>query len=111
MEEIVTTDLGMFGYREQEIAQDIFIAWRNHGLPEDFENEGVEIAFNTHSGYVFLTNSDYQVAIEEDGKLVSFYTTPHEGREGTLEDLLEEYEDMHPEDKEYIDELNNQQRR
>ena len=63
--------------------------------------------FNTHSGYVFLSNSDYQVAIEEEGKLVSFYTTPYEGREGTLEELLEEYEDMHPEDKEYIDELKN----
>ena len=111
MNEIVTTDLAKFGYREQAIAKDIILAWKRHGLPEDFEGLGVEIAFNTHSGYVFLTNSDYQVAIEEDGKLVSFYTTPHEGREGTLEDLLEEYEDMHPQDKEYIDELNNQQRR
>jgi len=111
MDEIVTTDLAKFGYREQAIAQDIFIAWRNHGLPQDFENDEVELCFNTHSGYVFLSNSDYQVAMEQDGKLVSFYTTPHGGREGTLEDLLEEYEDMHPEDKEYIDELNNQQRR
>ena len=107
MTDTLTPDLSKFGYREQKLAQDIFIAWRNHGLPEDFYNDGVELYFNTHSGYVFLSNSDYQVAIEEEGKLVSFYTTPYEGREGTLEELLEEYEDMHPEDKEYIDELKN----
>ena len=105
MDEIVTTDLNKFGNRERAIVKDIFIAWEKHGLPEDFYDDEIEIAFNTHSGYVFLTNSDYQVAMEQDGKLVSFYTTPHEGIEGTLEDLLEEYEDMHPEDKEYIDEL------
>lgn len=103
--DIVTNDLSKFGYREQELTKDIILAWKKHGLPEDFYNDGVEIAFNTHSGYVFLTNSDYQVAIEEDGKLVSFYSTPYEGREGTLEELLEEYEDMHPEDQAYIDEI------
>ena len=107
MKDIVTKDLSEFGYREQELAQDIFIAWRNNGLPQDFYNDGVELWFNKNSGYVFLSNSDYQVAIEEEGKLVSFYTTPYEGREGTLEELLEEYEDMHPEDKEFIDELKN----
>ena len=107
MSKTVTKDLSEFGYREQKLAQDIFIAWRNNGLPQDFYNDEVELWFNKNSGYVFLSNSDYQVAIEEEGKLVSFYTTPYEGREGTLEELLEEYEDMHPEDKDYITELKN----
>lgn len=105
MENIVTSDLSKFGYRELELAQDILTAWRKHGLPEDFWDDGVQLSFNAYSGYVSLTNSDYQVAIEEDGKLVSFYSTPYEGREGTLEELLEEYEDMHPEDQAYIDKI------
>lgn len=33
--DIVTSDLSKFGYREQELAQDILTAWRKHGLPED----------------------------------------------------------------------------
>ena len=106
MSDFYTEDLSEFGYRELEEAGKLLSAVKN-GLPEDFYNDGVELYFNTHSGYVFLSNSDYQVAIEEEGKLVSFYTTPYEGREGTLEELLEEYEDMHSEDKEYIDELKN----
>ena len=45
-----------FGYREQKEAQDLFEAWKL-GLPVDFENNGVRVAFNMNSGYVFLNNS------------------------------------------------------
>ena len=54
-----------------------------------------------NSGYVFLTNSEYQVAMCETNEqdqleLYSFYTSPYEGKEGSFDELLEEYKEMHP---------------
>ena len=105
-----TEDLADFGFREQEEAKDLFQAWRESGLPIDFENNGVKIAFNMNSGYVFLTNSEYQVAMcetNDNGKLelFSFYSSPYEGKEGSFDELLEEYKDMHPEDQEWFQEI------
>ena len=105
-----TEDLADFGFREQEEAKDLFQAWRESGLPIDFENNGVKIAFNMNSGYVFLTNSEYQVAMcetNDNGKLelFSFYSSPYEGKEGSFDELLEEYEDMHPEDQEWFQQI------
>ena len=78
-----------------------------YGLPSDFWNEGVKIAMNMNSGYVFLTNEDYQVAMLEGDELVSFYNSPYAGIEGTFEELKEEYQEMHPRDKEWFVELGN----
>ena len=105
-----TEDLADFGYREQEEAKNLFQAWRESGLPVDFWNNGVKIGFNMNSGYVFLTNSDYQVAMcttnEQDQlELYSFYTSPYEGKEGSFDELLEEYKEMHPEDQEWFQEI------
>ena len=105
-----TEDLADFGYREQEEAKNLFQAWRESGLPVDFWNNGVKIGFNMNSGYVFLTNSDYQVAMcttnEQDQlELYSFYTSPYEGKEGSFDDLLEEYKEMHPEDQKWFQEI------
>ena len=105
-----TEDLADFGFREQEEAKDLFQAWRESGLPIDFENNGVKLAFNMNSGYVFLTNSEYQVAMcetNDNGKLelFSFYSSPYEGKEGSFDELLEEYKDMHPEDQEWFQEI------
>ena len=107
-----TEDLADFGYREQEEAKDLFQAWRESGLPIDFENNGVKIAFNMNSGYVFLTNSEYQVAMCVQGKnnkleLQSFYSSPYERREGFFDELLEEYKDMHWEDQEWFQDIAN----
>ncbi len=83
MEEITTTDFSKFGYREREEARDLLTASIEHGFPEDFNDEGVTIMFNTHSGNVFFTNEDYQVAMMTyEGKLESFYSCPQCGNEG-----------------------------
>ena len=105
-----TEDLADFGYREQEEAKNLFQAWRESGLPIDFENNGVKIAFNMNSGYVFLTNSEYQVAMCETNEhnkleLFSFYSSPYEGKEGAFDELLEDYKDMHPEDQEWLQQI------
>lgn len=95
-----TEDLSDFGMREIEELRDILTAWIDNGLPDDFWDSGVKPAFNRNSGYVFLTNDEYQVCMEVDGKLESFYNTPYSGYEGFYEDLLYdadeswEYEDL-----------------
>jgi len=105
-----TEDLADFGFREQEEAKDLFQAWRESGLPIDFENNGVKIAFNMNSGYVFFTNSEYQVAMCVQGEnnkleLHSFYSSPYENREGFFDELLEEYKEMHWEDQEWFQDI------
>ena len=105
MSKVYTEDLSEFGYRELDEAGKLLSSIKN-GLPDDFDDAGIKIGFNKNSGYVFLTNEEYQVAMLDDkGKLYSFYSTPYEGHEGSLEELLEEYDDMHPEDQEYINNL------
>lgn len=100
-----TTNLADFGYREIKMARDLLDAWVDNGLPEDFSNSGVILMMNQNSGNVFLTNDEFEVAMCSDGKLYSFYTSPYEGREGSFEDLLSEYEDMHEEDKEWFSDV------
>lgn len=87
MKEITTSDLSRFGYRERNLAEQLLKAWREQGLPEDFYEEEVTILFNTYSGCVFLTNSEYQVAMMNGDKLESFYTDPETGEEGFKEEL------------------------
>jgi len=100
-----TENLSDFGHRELEEANKLTTAMKN-GLPNDFDGLGVKLAFNSNSGFVFLTNAEYQVAMVDDkGKLYSFYTTPYEGHEGSLEELLEEYDNMSPDDQEYVDSI------
>nr|BAR33589.1 hypothetical protein [uncultured Mediterranean phage uvMED] len=90
-DDIVTTDIGRFGARERRILADLLTAWNMCGLPSDFESDNVRPMFNTHSGYVFLGNEEYQTAVLEDGRLVSFYYLGYEGHEGTLSELEEEF--------------------
>jgi hypothetical protein len=105
MSEDYTEDLSKFGYRELDKAGKLLSAIKS-GLPEDFWKEGIRVGFNMQSGYVFLTNDEHQVAmLDDEGKLYSFYSTPYEGREGSYEELLEEYDDMHPEDQKFLVEL------
>ena len=84
-----TTDLADFGTREIRMARNLLDAWLTHGLPDHFEHDGVTVMFNPQSGWVFLTNAEYQVAVMEDGDLVSFHTSPYGAYGGTLVELNE----------------------
>jgi len=82
-----TTDLSKFGNIELEEVENLLRAKRTQGLPDDFLDDGVIPMFNMSSGYVFLTNSDYQVAMMNGDKLESFYSCPECGEEGFEEDV------------------------
>jgi len=105
MNDYYTEDLAKFGFRELDIAGDLLKAIKK-GLPTDFDDQGIKVGFNMNSGNVFLTNEDYQVAFADDqGSLYSFYSSPYEGKEGSFEELKEEFNDMHNEDQEWFKEL------
>jgi len=82
---ITTTDLSEFGARERALLIKLLLAWQEQGLPEDFDNNEVTPMFNKNSGFVFLTNSDYQVAMLNGDKLESFYHCTNCGNEGFIE--------------------------
>jgi len=88
--------------RERRMVLEILKAWESGGLPKDFDDRGVKLAFNRSSGNVFLVNEEYQVAMVEGLCLESFYSSPYEGKEGFFTDLLSEYPSMHREDQEWF---------
>ena len=108
-DDIVTTDIGRFGYRERQILVELLTAWNMCGLPSDFESDNVVPMFNTHSGYVFLANDQHQTAVLEDGHVVSFYCLGYGGIEGTLSELEDEFavagDSWHREDVEQLNDI------
>jgi len=93
MDEIVTSDLAKFGYRELEIASRLLSAYVKE---PDILGNGVQVFMNMHSGYVFLSDEDYNTAMMNGDKLEIYYCCSECGDEGFLEDLagnhhLDEY--------------------
>jgi formylmethanofuran dehydrogenase subunit E len=84
--EVTTTDLSEFGYRELDIVKELIEAMQKNGFPDDFIEEEVTIMFNKNSGEVFFTNSEFQVCMVADGKLYSFYNCCNCGHEGYEEE-------------------------
>lgn len=85
--EVTTTDMAKFGSREREMQLELLKAMDEQGLPEEFEVDGVVVMFNTNSGCVFLTNSEYQTAMMNGDKLEMFCNCPECGREGFKDDF------------------------
>lgn len=83
-DEIVTSDLTQFGYRELDMAADLLKAYAND--KEDFLGDGVNVFMNKNSGNVFLSDEDFNVGVLEDEKIVQFYSCPQCGNEGTQEE-------------------------
>lgn len=86
VQEVTTTDIADFGSRERRMLVDILKAWENQGLPNDFDQKGVVPMMNRNSGYVFLTNSEYQVAMMNGDKLEIWHNCFNCGHEGFAED-------------------------
>lgn len=89
MPEITTTDLADFGWRELKMAAELLSALIDQGSPDDFESDRIQIMMNRNSGCVFLTNSEYQIAMINGDQLESWYTDFEDGTEGFKEDLPE----------------------
>jgi len=82
MTDIVSADLSKFGIRELIEAQELLKAYTEQGA--EFLGDGLTLNFNPDSGYVFLCDEDFNVGIlDDDGKLVQFFSCPQCGKEGT----------------------------
>ena len=95
--------------RERALTIELLQAWGEQGLPSDFYEEGVKLAFNRNSGYVFLVNEDYQCAMMNGDKLETYYNSPYEGHEGFIEELIAYYEEnkdaWHEDDIEWLNDI------
>lgn len=80
-----TTDLTRFGFRELKMAAGLLTAYCET-LPE-FLTDGVELMMNTHSGCVFLTDEDFNVAMMNGDRLEQWHSCPECGAEGFAEDM------------------------
>jgi hypothetical protein len=76
-----TTDLAKFGSSERKELCRLLDAWEEQGLPESFHDTEVIPMMNTESGYVFLTNSEYQVAMCNGSKLALWNACSNCGHE------------------------------
>ena len=62
VKDIITSDLSEFGQREIEEARDLLTAYLENNKTTMLEDE-VNLCFNMHSGMVFLSDKDYNVAV------------------------------------------------
>ena len=83
---MTTTNLADFGFRERAMLTELLIAWDKYGLPDDFYDDEVVPMMNRNSGSVFLTNSEYEVAMMHGAKLEIWHSCPNCGHEGFAED-------------------------
>jgi len=100
---MTTTNLSDFGYRELDLLKNLLDAVIKQGLPENFYNDNVHPMMNQHSGNVFLTNSDYQVAMMNGDCLEVFYTLPYSGHEGFADELLSDYQNGNIDEEDFED--------
>ena len=117
--EALTEDLSKFGYQELQMAMDLIDAIKRDGLPETFIDDNVRICFNTHTGAVFLINSDLQVCMDttkENGTGVELFivhtlkTSEYE-YQGSIEDLIYEWSDLNFQEREEVIEIARQERK
>lgn len=100
-------------YTERKEVLAIMQAWDKNGLPNNFYLENVRFAYNRNSGCVFLVNDDCQVLMMNDDVLEEFYTSPYDGHEGFINELLQSYNDgldsWHEEDIEWLNDIKENQ--
>ena len=89
MTEITTTDFSKFGSRERHMAEELLRASRSQGFPENFDDDGITIMMNMHSGHVFFTNAEFQVAMMNGDTLETWHNCPICGHEGFAEDMTD----------------------
>ena len=94
MTKYLTEDWSEFGQREKKMAIDLLNAWRSNDYARDLDGlyagSGVRAAFNLMSGYVFLTNNEYEAfMLDENDKLDIYLNCPNCGNEGFPPYLLE----------------------
>lgn len=111
MRDVAYAQFNDFGYRELSQAGDLLTLYsegRLSRLARDYFSGpyGISVGFNNMSGNVFLVDEDFNVLMADGfGQLDLFITTPYSGEEGFYDDLMEIYNELDPEDQEYLNSL------
>lgn len=90
-DETVTKDLARFGSRELVEAAALLTAYRSDGdETELLTGDGLAVWLNTMSGYVFLCDEDYNVAVMSGGILEDFITCGYCGHEAVRSEVVDD---------------------
>ena len=81
---IVTADLSKFGFRELAEAARLLGEYAKDGA--EFLGNGITLNFNTHSGYIFLQDENFEIGMLRDGKVDQWFSCPNCGNEGFDDD-------------------------
>lgn len=87
MNNIVTSDISQFGFREKDMAAELL---KTHGSSSDhtkFLGNSVNVFMNMNSGYVFLSDEDYNTAMMNGDNLEDFFSCPNCGNEESSSDF------------------------
>lgn len=103
MEDIITSDLSKFGQRELAIAGEL-LSTLNTVRDNSRLGDGIQVFMNRNSGYVFLSDEDYNVAIMSGHYLEDFHTCPNCGNESVASQFRNDFDDVEC-CKEYADDL------
>lgn len=92
--------------REREMALELFSLVKDGKITplaeQNFNFDEYDVYFNTGSGNVFLSDSDYNTIMERDGELDLFISLGYGGEEGFFDELMDIYDDLHKDDKEQL---------
>ena len=110
MADVAYAQFNDFGYRELSAAGDLLKMYSQGNLSRYARDYfigpyGISIGFNNMSGNVFLVDEDFNVLMDAGGQLDLFISTPYSGEEGFYDDLMDIYNELDPEDQEYLDSL------
>ena len=83
----VTNDLTKFGTIELAEAGKLLSTLKTVRDNTKFLGDGVQVFFNNESGYVFLSDEDYNVAVMSGHDLVDFINCPECGNEGNINEF------------------------
>ncbi len=102
---VVTADLSKFGPREIDMAAELLQALVRASRSPTIDRrymDGLTINMNINSGYVFLSDDDYNTYMMNGDQLEQFLCSPIDGHEGFYDELIDEYNDMHIDDQEWL---------
>lgn len=102
---VVTADLSKFGCREIDMAAELLQALTRASRSPTIDRrymDGLTINMNINSGYVFLSDENYNCYMMNGDQLEQYLSSPYDGHEGFYDELVDQYGDMHPDDKEWL---------
>ena len=108
---MVTNQLSKFGYQEFQLAKQLFSQVVENGFPPIYDEDGLELLFDTSTGDVYFSNSKGERCFINNTHdcLDIYYSTPYSNYEGFIDDLIEQYdyekENWHEEDIDFLKSL------